>query len=226
MASPSTGPPGPGPGSAPQSLLDLVDLDARAKRMRGLRQRMLSGFLVAGIGLAGLLIVAALQIAELGPAIRAAHGEGTRGEFTLQQYGCGRFSCTWTGRFVADNGRLTLSNVAFNGHVPSGARQGAAIPGLYSGDPGTIYPVTGSSAWIADVAGLAFEILALILFGGVMVYAIHTQRELARLWRPMTAAEREALQRTQARFRRRVDRRLQRQRDRPALNGRGRHTAH
>jgi hypothetical protein len=60
--------------------------------------------LAAGLVLAALLALAALQVPQLGAAIRAAHGEGTRGEFTLQQYGCGRFSCTWTGVFVADKG--------------------------------------------------------------------------------------------------------------------------
>jgi hypothetical protein len=127
---------------------------------------------------------------------------------------------------VAGKGRLTLGGVAFSGHMPSGARRGVAVPALYSGGPGTVYPVTGSNAWIADVAALAFEVLLIALSGGVVVYGIQTRRELRQMWQPMTPAEREDLRQRQAQFRDRVDRRLQRQRNRPSLNGRGRHTAH
>jgi hypothetical protein len=171
-------------------------------------------------------VVGALQIPQLGPAIRAAHGEGTQGEFTPQQFGCGRFSCTWTGVFAADRGRLRLGDVAFNGHMAGGARRGIAVPALYSGDPGTVYPLTGSNAWIADVASLAVEVLAVVLVGWLLACRIRAARELRHLWDPMTPQEREDLRQRQARFRNQVDRRLQRQRNRPALGGRGRHTAH
>jgi hypothetical protein len=103
-------PTGPGPVREPgrQSLLNLADLNAGATRRRRLRWKMLTGLSATGLALAGGLALVALQIPQLGPAIRAGHGDGTRGEFTLQQYDCGRFSCTWAGVFVADKGRLTL----------------------------------------------------------------------------------------------------------------------
>jgi hypothetical protein len=229
MASPSTGPPGPRPDQEParESLLDLADLDAGAKRRRRRRGKMLTGLVTAGFALAGLLAVVILQIPQIGPAIRAAHGEGTRGELTLQHYGCGRISCTWTGVFVAGQGRLILRDVAFNGHVPAAdPSAGVAVPALYSGDPGTVYQVTGSNAWIADVALLAFEVVAIVSFGGVVAYGVRTRLQLRQLWRPMAPAEREALQRRQGRFSKQVDRRLQRQRHRPGPSGRGRHTPH
>jgi|HubBroStandDraft_1064217.scaffolds.fasta_scaffold192509_2 hypothetical protein len=219
-------PTGPGPvrESDRQSLLDLVDLNTGATRRRRLRWKMLAGLSAIGFALAGGLTLVALQIPQIGPAIRAGHGEGTRGEFTLREYGCGRFSCTWTGVFVADKGRLTLQDAAFSGHVPSGARPGVTVPGLYSGDPGTVYPVSGSNAWIADIALLAVEVLVIALCGGFVPYAIRVRRVI-QYADPMTPAEREALRQRHALFRRRVDRRLQRQQRRPALNGRGRHTA-
>ena len=227
MAVPPAGSPGSGPdqGPARESLLDLADLDAGAKARRRRHGKTLTGLLAAGFALAGLLVLVALQIPQLGPAVRAADGEGSRGEFTLQQYGCGRFSCTWTGVFVADKGRLRLAGVAFNGHMPSGARRGVAVPALYSGDPGTVYPVTGSNAWIADVALLAVEVLVVVLLGWFFAYGIQVRRGLRHLGDPMTPEEREDLRRRQARFRGQVGRRLQRQRNRPARTGRGRHTA-
>ena len=111
----------PGPVREPgrQSLLNLVDLNAGATRRRRLRWKMLTGLSATGLALAGGLALVALQVPQLGPAIRAGHGEGTRGEFTLQQYDCGRFLCTWAGVFVADKGRLTLQDAAFSGHVPA-----------------------------------------------------------------------------------------------------------
>ena len=220
-------PTGPGPVREPgrQSLLNLVDLNAGATRRRRLRWKMLTGLSATGLALAGGLALVALQVPQLGPAIRAGHGEGTRGEFTLQQYDCGRFSCTWAGVFVADKGRLTLQDAAFSGHVPSGARPGVTVPALYSGDPGTVYPVSGSNAWIADIALLAVDVLVVALCGGIVVWAIRLSRGRQHLRDPMTPADRGALRQRQALFRRRVDRRLQRQRHRPALNGRGRHTA-
>ena len=111
----------PGPVREPgrQSLLKLVDLNAGATRRRRLRWKMLTGLSATGLALAGGLALVALQVPQLGPAIRAGHGEGTRGEFTLQQYDCGRFLCTWAGVFVADKGRLTLQDAAFSGHVPA-----------------------------------------------------------------------------------------------------------
>jgi hypothetical protein len=173
-------PTGPGPvrESDRQSLLDLVDLNTGATRRRRLRWKMLAGLSAIGFALAGGLTLVALQIPQIGPAIRAGHGEGTRGEFTLREYGCGRFSCTWTGVFVADKGRLTLQDAAFSGHVPSGARPGVTVPGLYSGDPGTVYPVSGSNAWIADIALLAVDVLVIALCGGIVVWAIRLSRGL------------------------------------------------
>jgi hypothetical protein len=173
-------PTGPGPVREPgrQSLLNLVDLNAGATRRRRLRWKMLTGLSATGLALAGGLALVALQIPQLGPAIRAGHGDGTRGEFTLQQYDCGRFSCTWAGVFVADKGRLTLQDAAFSGHVPSGARPGVTVPALYSGDPGTVYPVSGSNAWIADIALLAVDVLVIALCGGIVVWAIRLSRGL------------------------------------------------
>lgn len=142
MALPPNGLPDRGPvqESGRRSLLDLADLDAGATRRRRAPRNPLTGLLGAGLALAGLLALVSLQIPQLEPAIRAGFGEGTRGEFTLQQYGCDRFSCTWTGMFAAREGRLTLHGVAFNGRVPSGARRGVAVPALYSGDRGTGLP--------------------------------------------------------------------------------------
>jgi len=203
--------------------LDLADLDRGTTRRRRAPRNPLTGLLGAGLALVGLLALVALQIPQLEPAIRAGSGEGTRGEFTLQQYGCDRFSCTWTGVFAAREGRLTLHDVAFSGHIPSGARRGVTVSALYSGDPGTVYPVSGSNAWTADVVLLAVEVLVIAVLGYVVARAIRLRRDIQ--WNPMTPAERGALRQRQALFRRRVDRRLRRQRSRPMLNGRGRHTA-
>jgi hypothetical protein len=227
MALPPNGPRdhGPVPESGRRSLLDLANLDAGATRRHRSPRNALTGLFGAGLALVGLLALVALQIPQLWPAIRAGYGEGPRGEFTLQQYGCDRLSCTWTGMFGARGGRLTLHDVAFSGHVPSGARPGVTVPALYSGGPGTVYPVSGSNAWIADVALLAVEVLVIAVLSKVVARAIRLRRDLQQLWDPMEPAERGALRRRQALFRRRVHRRLRRQRSRPTLNGRGRHTA-
>jgi hypothetical protein len=179
--------------------------------------------LLMPMALAAPLIFPGL-VQSIVPAFRASRGEGTHGEFTPQQYGCGRFSCSWTGVFTAEGGRVRLSNVLYNGQISGGGHRDVTIPALDSGDSGTVYPVTGTNDWIVDVLLTAVVIVMAeaLVVGAVM--ARRARDSMADL-RPLTPEQRVDLRRRIDQRERRSRRRLDRQRRSSIPDGRGRHTA-
>lgn len=115
-------------------------------------------WLVFPVATAGLLLVGAI---EFGPALAAAEGHGTAGYFVTEVENCGKGGCSWTGNFVAPDGRVTLRNVGFMG--PHGILyRGDRLAALDTGEAANVYARHGSRNWIAD---LAFIVVGVIGFG-------------------------------------------------------------
>jgi hypothetical protein len=107
---------------------------------------------------------------HLGPAIRAAHGQGIRGTWVAQQCGSGNGHCTWYGKFVLPDGTVALPSVSYGGHLTA-VHAGLAVPALDSGAGNEVYPPSGSTQWVHDVIGLAGGAVVFVLMVGWWVIA-------------------------------------------------------
>jgi len=97
----------------------------------------------AAVSCAALLAIGALG---LGPAIRAAHGEGERGVFTAVSLSCDR-TCTWSGAFTVDD-TTVVSNATYDDKLPQGTKAGDIFPALYPGGSNEVFAIHGSSTWV------------------------------------------------------------------------------
>jgi hypothetical protein len=97
----------------------------------------------AALSCAGLLAIAALG---LGPAIRAARGEGERGVFTAVSLSCDR-TCTWTGAFTIGDTPV-LTDATYDDKLPQGTRAGDTFPALYPGGSNEVFAIRGSTTWV------------------------------------------------------------------------------
>lgn len=117
--------------------------------------------------LGALLFVAALLlfgagVFQLGPDLRAVHGQGTRGTWVVQAHVCDQHgSCWWEGDFFLPDGQETHRHIKYEGS-PAHIRTGLRVPALDTGNQDTVYPVTGSST------GLTGDILFMLFSGGVI----------------------------------------------------------
>jgi hypothetical protein len=118
-------------------------------------------WLIAPVATVLALIIGAVAI---GPAVAAAEGHGTPGYFVAKVEQCIKGRCSWTGDFVASDGKVVRHNVSFTG--PHGTLyKGARLPALDTGGAGTVYARHGSHDWIGDlativVAGIGFGLWA------------------------------------------------------------------
>ncbi len=94
---------------------------------------------------------------HLGPALRAAHGQGVHGLWTAQE----RDSGQWYGEFVSISGTVTLPHVYYAGSLPA-VQAGTTVPALDTGAGDQVYPLTGSGKWVHDGIGIVVGTLALI----------------------------------------------------------------
>ena len=117
-----------------------------------------------GIAFCGCVIW--LAGSHLGPGLRAAHGQGIRGQWTAQEQESGQ----WYGEFVSSSGTVTLPHVYYAGSLPAAAA-GTTVPALDTGAGDEVYPLTGSGKWVNDVIGIVVGALALtgLLARGVFV---------------------------------------------------------
>lgn len=106
-----------------------------------------------------LLYLAAPSVA---PAVRLATAGGTPGVFTARTVTCighpGHTSCSWTGDFQSQDGRLRRADVSFGGSGRS-LRARATVPAVDVGRPGRVYDPRGSRDWIATAALLSTGLL-------------------------------------------------------------------
>jgi hypothetical protein len=110
---------------------------------------------------------------HLGPALRAAHGDGTRGTWIAEQCTGGKSGeCAWYGEFVLPNGTVALPYVKYAGTVTPGYT-GQTLPALDSGATDEVYPVGGTDRWILDVLGVVAGGLALPLLIGRWLFVLY-----------------------------------------------------
>ncbi|XVV12952.1 hypothetical protein ACQP2X_00935 [Actinoplanes sp. CA-131856] len=111
-------------------------------------------------------VVGAGSLTMLVPDVRAAHGEGRVGTFTLTEpMSCDRWEpprqrCGWFGDFVSDDGRDVRTDMELSGGLPDGARTGDVIAARDTGSQTAIYPLTGDQSWKQAAAFAALGLTA------------------------------------------------------------------
>lgn len=123
------------------------------------------------IGAIALIIFGSLPlysaVAGLGPAIRAARGDGTAGYFTPQRETTGR-GATWYGEFRLPDGTVALRNVSIEDLSVSQLQAGVPVAARDSGYSGNVFPRDDPGAWHGPASVLImacwFYAWALILF--------------------------------------------------------------
>jgi hypothetical protein len=119
----------------------------------GRRWRFGTGQVLWACGVVLAVCFMYLGASYLGPALRAAHGQGVHGTWVAQQCVSNRGSCTWYGRFVLPDGTVTRPRVMYGGSLRSG-HAGLAVPALDAGASDEVYPPSGSKRWVHDLIGL------------------------------------------------------------------------
>jgi hypothetical protein len=114
--------------------------------------------LIVGVLSAILLVSSAIHIV---PAVRAGLGDGTRGTWVATTKSCHRSACIWDGKFVVPGGHVLLTSTQYAGHMPLGIHVGTAVPALFTGGSGLVFPVTGSDLWIELLIALVLSALGL-----------------------------------------------------------------
>lgn len=104
---------------------------------------------------------------QIGPDLRAAHGQGTRGTWVAEQYVCDKAYCSWQGDFFLPNGTEARRDIQLTGGPP--AYRGLRIPALISGGA-DVYPAHGSRQWIQDTIVTVVGGVAFIVLGGGWFY--------------------------------------------------------
>lgn len=113
-------------------------------------------FTLAALGAVAVLAISALA---LGPAIRAAHGQGTPGVFTAENQQCSR-RCFWIGTFTSEHGTV-LHDADYADRAPAGAHAGSSFPALWPGGSNDVYAAHGSTGWMGLVVLDVFAVVAL-----------------------------------------------------------------
>jgi hypothetical protein len=90
---------------------------------------------------------------DLGPALRAARGEGTPGVFQVHSRECAR-TCHLYGDFISSDGSITWTGVEYDG--PRGLKIGDKIPVLATGGRDKVFRPSGSREWIFILIAMVF----------------------------------------------------------------------
>jgi hypothetical protein len=99
----------------------------------------------------GAVVVLILFAIDVGPAVRAARGDGRPGTLWLTTQSCSHNHCDWYGDFRSDDGQLVRGHVLMHDGVPAGARSGDQFRALDAGDRSGVFAVSGSRAWMPIV---------------------------------------------------------------------------
>jgi hypothetical protein len=83
---------------------------------------------------------------SMGPVLRAARGQGSRGVFTATTLSCDK-TCSWEGTFTFRNGTI-LPHVTYADSLPASVSLGSTVPALFPGGSNTVYAVRGSTSWL------------------------------------------------------------------------------
>jgi hypothetical protein len=130
-----------------------------AARTTGRRRPSLFTVVVATVVGAVLLLI---TVPNVGPVVRAAQADGTRGTFTAQRLSCiqhpGHEQCTWYGSFQAP-GSAVHDDYYMYGAGRARLRSGEQVTAVDVGRKGRVYDPAGSHEWILTglllLAGLA-----------------------------------------------------------------------
>jgi hypothetical protein len=140
-------------------------------------------------------VMLALALPNVGPAVRAARGDGVHGTFVAERLSCvqhpGHELCSWYGTFHPDpidraasspgaTATATTStaatstaatapgvrtDIALYGSDRGTLRSGQRIPAVDTGRPARVYPPDGSREWIAVAALLTVGCLLCVPLG-------------------------------------------------------------
>jgi hypothetical protein len=105
-----------------------------------------------GIAVAGAVVAMAIAALSFGlvPAISAALGEGTTGQFVVSHRVCSvKLGCQWVGTFQTRDG--SVIEVAYGGVLPAGDGPGSTIQARYPGGSAEVYALHGSHTWLLDL---------------------------------------------------------------------------
>lgn len=148
----------------------------RVRRAGGLRLRLTGRRLLWWCTFVFGVCVIFLAGTHLAPGLRAAGGQGIRGEWVATQCEGSGVSCVWYGEFVGPGGKVLLPQVMYTGNLAS-VSPGWTTPALDTGASNEVYPVTGSDRWVHDVIGLAGGAL---LIAALLWRAVYVRRRRRR----------------------------------------------
>ena len=94
------------------------------------------------------------------PGLRAARGEGVRGEWTAQQCMGSNANCIWHGPFKLPDGRVLMASAMYTGNETA-VHAGWTTPALDTGSADEVYPLHGSQRWVHDLLGFIGGALAI-----------------------------------------------------------------
>jgi hypothetical protein len=123
------------------------------------------------VGLPVMAYVGVLAAINLGPAVRAAQGQGTPGIFTGVREQCGRGSCTLFGDWVASDGRRTRVNVRLHGG-PDSLGVGDSAPAFDTGDSDGVFANERDRRYVVLIAGMT--LLGAAAAVGWIVFLVRT----------------------------------------------------
>jgi hypothetical protein len=130
---------------------------ARLNRPPDMRHRLkvvaIGWVLIGAVG-------ACMAGAALIPDLRAAHGGGVTGGFTLTEpQGCDRYQpprrCGWFGDFVSDDGKTVRRHLDLADGLPPGAQVGDTVAARDTGSLAAIYPIDDGTTWRTTAAFFA-----------------------------------------------------------------------
>jgi hypothetical protein len=157
-----TGAPGGARQREPRTPLGyLVRRWLRVHRMGGLRWLLNGRRLTWACAVMFALCIVYLAGSHIGPGLRAARGEGIRGEWVAQQCAGGTGNCSWRGYFMLPDGRVVMPNAMYAGSLAS-VHVGWTTRALDTGSSDEVYPLHGSERWIHDLIGLIGGTLAIV----------------------------------------------------------------
>ncbi len=134
----------------------------RVRRMGGLRFRLEPRRLIWACAFLFAIFIIYLAGSHLEPGLRAARGEGVRGEWVAQRCtGSNGQGCIWYGQFMLADGRVLMSHVMYTGNEAA-AHAGWTTSALDAGSADEVYPLHGSARWVHDLLGLIAGALAIV----------------------------------------------------------------
>ena len=133
----------------------------RVRRTGGLRLRLTGRQLMWGCAFIAAVCIMYLAGSYLLPGLRAARGEGVRGEWTAEQCTGRSADCRWYGRFTLPDGKVLIASTMYTGNE-AGVVAGWTTPALDTGSADEVYPLHGSQRWVRDLLGLIGGALAIV----------------------------------------------------------------